>query len=203
MLGAQCEGCVCAMRRPVSPPPMNSATVDPALPADPSGAGAVIATLWLCVAYYAGGLIAMGLRFQPGQISGIWLPHGILVAAFVAAPLRRWWLYAAALFPTHWHLVSTFQAPIPLVIILIQFAGNMAAAGLAAVALRRVLGQPPRLDTLSRMGAFILVAAILAPCAGSAMVARLFVATGWVTDFWIAWQRRGVAKFRQGSPAFG
>jgi PAS domain S-box-containing protein len=150
----------------------------------------VIATLLVCAGYYAGGAIGIVLRFQPGQISGIWLPHGILVAALLATPVRRWPLYAAALFPTHLHLVGTFQAPIPLVVMLIQFAGNIAAAGLAAALLRRVLGQPPRLDTLSRMGAFIVVAAILAPCAVSAVVARLFVATGWVPDFWIAWQRR-------------
>jgi PAS domain S-box-containing protein len=180
------------MRRPVSPPPKNSAAVTaaPAAASDRSAARAALATLLLCAAYYAGGLIGIGLRFQPGQISGIWLPHGILVAALVAAPRRRWWLYAAALFPTHVHLVSTFQAPIPLVVILIQFAGNITGASLAAALLRRVLGQPPRLDTLSRMGAFILVAAILAPCAISAVVARLWVATDWVGDFWIAWQRR-------------
>jgi PAS domain S-box-containing protein len=178
------------MRRPVSPPPTSSAAVNTALPVDRSVLRAAIATLWLCAAYYAAGLIGMALRFQPGQISGIWLPHGILVAALLAAPLRRWWLYAAALLPTHLHLVSTFQAPIPLVVILIQFGGNIAAAGLAAAPLRRVLGQPPRLDTLGRMGAFIAVAAILAPCAISAVVARLFLATGWVEDFWIAWQRR-------------
>ena len=98
---------------------------------------------------------ASALRFEPGQISGIWLPHGILVAALLAAPVRRWWLYTAALLPTHLHLVGTFQAPIPLVVMLIQFAGNIASACLAAALLRRVLGQPPRLDTLSRMGAFI------------------------------------------------
>ena len=178
------------MRRPVSPPPKSSAAVDAAAPARVSAARAAVATLLLCAAYYAGGLIGISLRFQPGQISGIWLPHGILVAALLAAPVRRWWLYAAALLPTHVHLVSTFQAPIPVVVILIQFAGNITAAGVAAALLRRMLGQPPRLDTLSRMGAFMAVAAVLLPCVVSAVVVRLFVATGWVADFWIGWQRR-------------
>ena len=177
------------MRRPVSPL-HNSTGVVAALSAAPRAVPAAMATLLLCVGYYAGGLVGMALRFEPGQISGIWLPHGILVAALLAAPVRRWWLYTAALLPTHLHLVGTFQAPIPLVVMLIQFAGNIASACLAAALLRRVLGQPPRLDTLSRMGAFIAVAAVLAPFAISAVVAQLFLAVGWVADFWIAWQRR-------------
>ena len=171
-------------------PPAKSTAVDAA----PLSGGAplrpTIATLLVCAGYYVGGAIAIELRFQPGGISGIWLPHGILTAALLAAPVRRWWLYAAALLPTHLHLVSTFQGPVPLQTMLIQFGGNIAQAGVAAAVLRRALGQPPRLDSLSRMGAFIVVAAFLAPCLISALVAWLFAATGWVDDFWLAWKRR-------------
>jgi PAS domain S-box-containing protein len=149
-----------------------------------------MATLLVCAGYYAGGTIGIALRFEPGGISGIWLPHGILVAALLTAPIRRWWIYAAALLPTHLHLVSTFQGPVPLMVMLIQFGGSMGQAAVAAAALRPALGQPPRLDSMSRMGAFFAVAAFLAPLVFSALVAALFVATSWVDDFLVAWQRR-------------
>src|SRR4029453_12021354 len=107
--------------------------------------------LLVCAGYYISGIIGIALRFEPGGISGVWLPHGVLVAAFLLTPVRRWWLYAAALLPTHLHLVSTFQGPVPLVIMLIQFTGNMAQAALGAALVRGVVGQPPRLNDLGRM----------------------------------------------------
>ena len=149
-----------------------------------------IATLLVCAGYFAGGAVGITLRFEPGGIAGIWLPHGILVAALLTAPLRRWWLYAAALLPTHFLMTATFQGHVPPVVMMIQFGGNLAQAVVAAAVMRRVVGQPARLDSLPRMGAFIAVAAFLAPCVFSAVVAWLFVAVGWVDHFWIAWQRR-------------
>jgi PAS domain S-box-containing protein len=152
-----------------------------------------MATLLLCAGYYASGVIAIALRFEPGGIAGVWLPHAILVAALLLSPARSWWLYLAALFPTHLHLVRTFQGPVPLTVMLIQFGGNMAQGALSAAVLLRILGHPPRLGSLSRMGAFIVVAAMLAPVLVSGVVARLFLAVGWVEDFWIAWQRRSLS----------
>ena len=150
----------------------------------------VLATSLVCAGYYVGGAIACTLKFEPGGISGIWLPHGILLAALLLSPLRLWWLYAVALVPTHFHLVRTFQGPVPLVVMLIQLGGNVTQAVVPAAVLRRILGDPPRLSTLSRMGALLLIGAFLAPCLVSAGVASLFVITHWVGDFWIAWQRR-------------
>ena len=154
----------------------------------------MIVTLLVCASYYVGGMIAIALRFQPGGISGIWLPHGILVGVLLLTPVRQWWLFAAALLPTHLHLVSTFQGPVPLLVMLIQFGGNMTQAVLGAAPLRRFLGDPPRLNSLSRMSAFIVVAALLAPCLVSAVVAWLFTVSDWVADFWITWQRRAFAS---------
>ena len=148
------------------------------------------ATLFVCAGYYAGGIVACTLTFQPGGISGIWLPHGILLAALLLSPVRSWWWYAAALLPTHLHLVRTFQGPVPLLVMLIQFGGNLAQAALSAAVLRRFIGEPPRLNALSRMSALVLVGAFLGPCLISALVVGLFVATDWVADFWTAWQRR-------------
>jgi PAS domain S-box-containing protein len=149
-----------------------------------------LGVLLVCGGYYLGGIIGIVLRVNPGGISGIWLPHGVLVAALMLTPIRRWWLFIAALLPTHLHLVRTFQGPVPLSIMLIQFGGNISQAALGVVALRWWGGREPRLNDLRGMSAFILFAAFLAPCLVSAAVAWLFFANGWVGDFLIAWERR-------------
>ena len=62
---------------------------------------ALIATLLVCAGYFAGGAVGMGLRLVPGGPSEIWLPQGIVLAALLTSPVRRWWLYTLALLPTH------------------------------------------------------------------------------------------------------
>ena len=44
------------------------------------------------------------------------------------------------------------------------------------------------------MIAFILLAAIAAPCVVAALIAYLFLITGWVADFWMAWRLRFLAN---------
>jgi PAS domain S-box-containing protein len=152
-----------------------------------------IGPLLTAVGYYVSGVLAISFRFEPGGISAIWLPYGVLLAALVLTPPRRWWIHAALVLPTHLHLVSTFQGPVPLSIMLVQYGGMIAQTALAAGLLRPVIGPPPRLDNLPAMTAFLVVGTLLLPLAISAPVAWLFTTTGWVNDFWIAWQRRAFA----------
>jgi PAS domain S-box-containing protein len=152
-----------------------------------------IGPLLTAVGYYVSGVLAISFRFEPGGISGIWLPYGVLLAALVLTPLRRWWIHAALLLPTHLHLVNTFQGPVPFSIMLIQYGGAITQTGLAAWLLRPLLGSPPRLDNLPAMTAFLVIGTLLLPLAVSAPVAWLFTTTGWVSDLWIAWQRRAFA----------
>jgi len=124
----------------------------------------LLAALLVCAGYYGGGLIGIRLRFEPGGISGVWLPYGILVAALLLTPIRRWWLYLALLAPTHFHLVLVFQQKPPLPVVLIQYGGGMAQAVLAAAILRPFVGQPPRPNTLSRM-TWLIVECLPISCA--------------------------------------
>ena len=50
---------------------------------------ALIATVLVCVGYYCGGAIGMGMRLVPGGPSEIWLPQGILLAAMLTTPAVR------------------------------------------------------------------------------------------------------------------
>ncbi len=149
----------------------------------------VIAALG-CAGYYVGGAIGITLHFAPGRISGIWLPHGILVATLLFLPVRRWWLLGALLLPTHVHMIRSLMVDVPPWVMAVQFGGNFGEAVLAAAVVRPILGQPPRLNNLTRMTAFIVLAGVLVPAVCCALVTWLFNLTGWLTDFWISWQRR-------------
>ena len=155
---------------------------------------ALIATLLVCGGYYAGGAIGMAMRLVPGGPSEIWLPQGILLAALLAAPARRWWLYAVALLPTHVRLTADFNPQVPASMMLVQFAGQFVQAAAAAALLRPILGNPPRLDSLRRMGAFIFGGTFLVPLVVQAVVVGIYVASGFVHDFWAPWQQRVLAR---------
>src|SRR6478609_1174824 len=151
---------------------------------------ALIATLLVCVGYYAGGSIGMGLRLVPGGPSEIWLPQGILLAALLTAPFRRWWLYVVALLPTHVLLTAVRNSHVPDSMMMVQFAGQFLQAAVAAALLRPILGTPPRLDSLRRMGAFIFGGTFLIPAIVQAGVVGLYLAGGFVHDFWAPWEQR-------------
>ena len=155
---------------------------------------ALIATLLVCGGYYAGGAIGMGMRLVPGGPSEIWLPQGILLAALLTAPVRRWWLYAVALLPTHVQLTADFNPHVPASMMFVQFAGQFVQAAVAAALLRPILGSPPRLDSLRRMGAFIFGGTFLVPFVVQALVVGVYFAGGFVHDFWAPWQQRVLAR---------
>ena len=153
-----------------------------------------LSVLLVCAGYYLGGFVGIALRFPSSSSGTIWPHHPILLAALLLTPVRTWWVYLLAAIPTHLHLVTNFQPDVPLMRMLSQVFGNIIQAVIAAVAVRRFAGAPPRFDNLRSMVAFILFAAIAAPCVVSALVAYLFLLTGWVSNFWIAWRLRFLAN---------
>ncbi len=155
---------------------------------------ALLATLLVCGGYYAGGAMGMELRLVPGGPTEIWLPQGILLAALLTAPVRRWWLYAAALLPTHVQLTAIFSPQVPASMVFVQFAGQFVQAAMGAALLRPILGHPPRLDSLRRMGAFIFGGTFLVTLVVQAVVVGIYLATGFVHDFWGPWQQRVLAR---------
>ena len=146
--------------------------------------------LLVCVGYYVGGIIGIALRFPPSGIATIWPPTAILIAALLLTPPRTWWLYLLAAVPTHILLVSYFQPDVPPVVMFAQVGSNDLHAVLAAVAVRRAIGVPPRFDSLRSMALYILYAAIASTVAACALAVSIFVLTGWATDFWLAFRQR-------------
>jgi PAS domain S-box-containing protein len=155
---------------------------------------ALIATALVCGGYYAGGAIGMGLRLVSGGPSEIWLPQGIVLAALLAAPVRRWWLYSGALLLTHMGLTAVFNPQVPTSMMFVQFFGQILQSAVAAALLRPILGDPPRLDSLRRMGAFIFAGTFLVPCIVQIAVVVAYLGDGYVHDFWAPWQQRVLAR---------
>ena len=153
-----------------------------------------VTALLVSAGYYLGGVVGILLIFPASPIAIIWLPNAILLSALLLTPVRTWWVYLLAVVPTHYHLVTNFQPDVPPLTMLGQIAGNILQAGLAALAVRRFVGAPPRFDTLRSLTAFILLAAVAAPCVTAALVAYHFFLTGWVSDFWTAWRLRFLAN---------
>ena len=193
-MGVQEGKALSGMRGFVSLRPTDAPAVD-AVPARGHPARrALIATLLVCAGYYAGGALGMGMRLVPGGPTEIWLPQGILLAALLTAPVSRWWLYAVALLPTHVHLTVTLSPHVPASMMFVQFVGQFVQSAVAAAMLRPVLGNPPRLDSLRRMGAFIFGGTFLVPLVVQAVVVGIYLAGGFVHDFWAPWQQRVLAR---------
>ena len=76
----------------------------------------------------------------------------------------------------------------------VQFASQFVQAALAAALLRPILGHPPRLDSLRRMGAFIFGGTFLVTLVVQAVVVGIYLASGFVHDFWAPWQQRVLAR---------
>jgi len=151
--------------------------------------------LLFCVGYYAAGIVGILLGFPPSGIAAIWPSTAILLAVLLLTPPRLWWAYLVAVVPTHLHLVANFQQPsVPLVVMLCQVASNATQAVLGALAVRHVVGAPPRFDSLRNMATFILLAAFGATAVACALAVTLFLLTGWATDFWLAWRQRVLAN---------
>lgn len=150
----------------------------------------VLVVLLVAAAYYAGGLFGLAVRVPPSRIAIIWPPNAILLAALLLSPPRLWPWYMAAVLPAHLHVTALFGSGVPIVTALCQYIGNIAQALLAAILLWRIGNLPLRFDDLRGAGLFILLAAFAAPAVASAFVAYLHTLTGWVSDYWLAWQQR-------------
>jgi integral membrane sensor domain MASE1 len=108
-----------------------------------------------------------------------WPPNVILLAALLVTPAQWWWPCGLTAFAAHL-VVHAQLGGVPLVVMVVHFAGNMVRAVPAALALHRLSDPPWRVDTLRSMFAVIAVAGVAAPALASALVAHVYVLAGWV-----------------------
>lgn len=133
-------------------------------------------------AYLLSAMLGEALAFPSAPVSALWGPNAILFAALLLAPVKRWWIYLAAIVPVH---VIAQLADAPLAQIGIQYIVNSAEAMIGAAALIRFEAEPRRLGQLSAMTNLVLIGGIAAPLVTSVAMAMAFVPLGLTDDFWL------------------
>ena len=135
----------------------------------------VLATFVVALAYGATARLGAALIFPGARVPALWLPNAILLAALLLAPRRDWWLYLAAVLPVH--LVALLPLGITPLHAVVGYVGDCATALLAALALSAFVPGMRRIDRVRTAVAFVLLAALLAPCCTSLLVAAAALAT--------------------------
>lgn len=142
----------------------------------------------VALSYFLGSLLGLSLPFPSTQISAIWPPNAILLAALLLTPQKRWWIYLLAVLPAH--ILAQTLKEIPLQIVLINFAGNTGEALLGALAILHCTPEPRRFDRLRTVLSVMLFGGLVAPALTSLAVAALFVWIGVGTAPFLTWLLR-------------
>jgi PAS domain S-box-containing protein len=142
----------------------------------------VLTALVVALAYGATARLGAALIFPGARVPALWLPNAILLAALLLAPRRDWWMYLAAVLPAH--LLALLPLGVTPLHAVVGYIGDCATAVLAALALSAFVPGIRRIDRVRTAVAFVLLAALLAPCCTSLLVAAAALATDVHTRFW-------------------
>jgi signal transduction histidine kinase/integral membrane sensor domain MASE1 len=142
-------------------------------------------------AYYAGAVVGLFLKLPAATPSVLWPPNAILTSALLLTAVRWWpWVLLAAL-PAHIALEAGAGWPLSLVLAL--FATNCTEALIAAGGLRLLSDAPTRIDSLRRVGMFLLVVVFAAPFLSSFLDAAAVSGLGG-EPYWRVWTARVFAN---------
>jgi len=135
------------------------------------------------IAYYFA--YRSGMEFGSQAASPFWLPDPILLCALLRSRPRNWWIFLLAPLPIR--LFSDVAQGNPAWFLLGSYCVDTAKGLVAALALRRVLANPIRLETIRDFASFGLIAVLLVPAASGFAGAELRNLRG--ADFWMSWQQ--------------
>ena len=142
----------------------------------------------VAISYYAGSQI--GFLFAPHHalVASYWPSNAILLAAFLLAPPRMWWVFLVAVLPAHFLL--HLETHIPMSVVLGKFAGNTSEALLGAVCIRRFAKPRVLFDTAEGVIIFFVFGVFLAPFVTSFLDAAVVVYSGMGRHYWELWTSR-------------
>ena len=148
----------------------------------------VLFSLLVAAGYFIGTRIGFVLKLHDTPISTFWPPNAILLAAFLLAPVRMWWIILLAVFPAH--LLAQLPAGRPLLTVCGLFISN-SAEGLVGAACIRHFKKPEELfEDVSGVLVFLGFAIFFAPLASSFVDAAVVVSTGFGNGYWKLWTSR-------------
>jgi signal transduction histidine kinase len=147
-----------------------------------------VIALLVTIGYYAGSKI--GFLFAPHHavVATYWPSNAILLAAFLLAPPRMWWIFLVAVLPVHFLL--HLGTHMPMSVVLGKFAGNTSEALLGAACIRRFAKPRALFDTAEGVIVFFVFGVFLAPLVTSFLDAAVVVFTGMGRHYWELWASR-------------
>jgi signal transduction histidine kinase len=135
----------------------------------------------VAIGYYLGLLIGRAFGYPAAQVSVLWPPNVVLIAALLLTSRRIWWVILLAPLPVQL-LFFPFDR-VNVFVPVLYFASNIGQALLTAALLQRFCGGVPRFDHFISTATFILVAAFAAPALVSIALGSALFLAGWEFDF--------------------
>ena len=146
------------------------------------------ATAAVALSYFAGTRVGFVLTSGDMPIATFWPPNAILLAAFLLAPVRLWWVFVLALIPAHF--LAQLKNGVPLATSLGWLVGNCGEALLGATLIARFGGRRALFQSAQGVTTFLLFGFISAPLVTSFLDAAIVVGTNWGRDYWDLWITR-------------
>lgn len=148
----------------------------------------VLAALGVAAGYYIGGVLGTVLSVPPSGFAILWPATAFLIGVMLIAPPRTGWLYLAGVVPAHAYLAARL-GDVPWPVAALQVAGNVGLALATVAALRRAGDAEPRFDSFRAVLRFILLAGVVVPAVGNALILGVHLMTGWTEAFWLSWRQ--------------
>jgi signal transduction histidine kinase len=134
------------------------------------------------ISYYIGTQVGFAWTPMGQPNSTFWPANAILLAAFLLAPRRTWWILLLAVLPAH--MIAQLQAGVPLWTAVGWFITNTSEALIGAFWITRLSDPKNTLDSVRGVFVFIVFGVLLAPLATSFLDAAAVVITGWGRSYW-------------------
>ena len=148
----------------------------------------ILFAVLVAAGYFVGTRIGFALTPSETPISTFWPPNAILLAAFLLAPVRSWWIILLAAFPAH--LLAQLPAGRPLATVCGWFLTNSVEGLLGAACIRHFRKPGELFEDVSGVLVFLTFAILFAPLASSFADAAVVVSTGFGNGYWKLWIAR-------------
>jgi signal transduction histidine kinase/integral membrane sensor domain MASE1 len=137
------------------------------------------------VAYYATARLGRLLPYPGAQVSALWLPNAVLLAALLLSRRRDWWIFILFALPAHFLPPATPPPGLTSVHVLLSFALNCATALVAAFALQRFLPRIERIDRMRAAVGLLLLGGLLSGVTTSFLFSAVVAAFGEGSGHWL------------------
>jgi signal transduction histidine kinase len=126
-----------------------------------------IIALLVAICYYAASEVGFFLKPANTSTATLWPPFAILLAVFLLAPRRIWWVFLLAVLPAH--LLVQTGGGTPLLAALAWFVANTGEALIGALCIRYFKREKLLFDSVQGVVIFIVFGCLVAPLAKLAL----------------------------------